>query len=91
MFEGETFARDRPRVNHKRLLATLGLASGLRWETYTFIKGGAARGVNFGSLTMACYEQTKKADDLIAFVVGADAGILPPGYYSKEMIAIVIK
>ena len=84
MTEGETFCLDNPDLNHKQLMIELGLASVIRWDTYAFIKGGANQGVNQGAVTAACFQQIKKADVVIAKVIGLDAGILAPGYHSKE-------
>ena len=44
------------------------------------------KGVDAGTLTVACLEQTETAEALIATIIGKDAGILEPGHYSKECL-----
>ena len=86
MIEGETFCKDKPEINHRQLMNELGLTTCMRWETYAFIKSGANQGVNQGTVTKACFQQIKTADAVIANVIGLDAGILAPGFHSKERI-----
>ena len=58
----------------------------IRWETLCFIKGGAMKGKNAGTVTVACFEQSETVEALVASVIGTDAGVLDPGYYSKEWL-----
>ena len=60
----------------------------IRWETLCFIKSGAMKGVNAGTLTVACWEQTETVEALVTAVVGNDAGVLDPGHYSKECLTL---
>ena len=90
MTENETFCLDIPELNHRELMNELGLVTGVKWDTYAFIKGGANQGVNQGAVTGACFQQIKKADLVIAKVMGLDAGILAPGFYSKEKVQIIL-
>lgn len=56
----------------------------IRWETLCFIKSGAMKGKNAGTVTVACLEQSETVEELVASTIGTDAGVLEPGYYSKE-------
>ena len=85
--EGCIFAREKLQLNRKELLVSLGKLSVIRWETLCFIKGGAMKGKNAGTVTVACLEQSETVEALVASVVGTDAGILEPGYYSKEKLS----
>ena len=82
--EGCIFAREKPQLDRKQLLVSLALISVIRWETLCFIKGGAMKGKNASTVTVACYEQSETVEAMVAFVIGTDSGVLEPGYYSKE-------
>ena len=82
----ETFSRDEIQLNDRTVMNSLGLISSIRWESYAFCKGGAGKGVNYGSLSKACFEEFQKVEKLVASVLGNDAGVLEPGFYSKEKI-----
>ena len=82
--ENAVFTKTKPKLDRKELLLSLSKLALVRWETLCFIKSGAMKGVDSGTLTVACLEQTETAEKLIASVIGNDAGILDPGRYSKE-------
>ena len=84
----ETFSREVIQVYDADTMNSLGKISSIRWESYAFVKGGAGKGVNYGSLSDSCHEQVKKVEDLAASVLGSDAGVLAPGFYSKDGLHI---
>ena len=65
------------------IMVSLGKLSSLRWDTLAYIKSGATRGTNFGSLTKLCFEQVEKMTEIVASVIGEDPTILEHGFYSK--------
>ena len=48
-----------------------------------FLKSGATKGVNHGTLEQSCYDQVKKAEKIIISLIGKNPEILQPGHYSK--------
>ena len=84
--EGTIFSKLNPKLVRCELFLSLGNISQIRWETLCFIKSGAMKGVNAGTVTVACLEQIESAEALIAFTIGKDAGVLEPGHYSKEIL-----
>lgn len=86
--EGAIFCRLKPMLNRRQMLVSLGMLSMIRWETLCFIKSGAMKGVNAGTLTVACWEQTETVEALITAVIGNDSGVLDPGHYSKECLIL---
>ena len=77
------FGKERPEISADEILVSLGKLSSLRWETLAYIKSGATRGTNFGTLTDLCHEQVEKMSEIAASVLGEDPSILEPGYFSK--------
>ena len=84
--DGAIFSKLKPALDRRQVFLSLGMMALIRWETLCFIKSGAMKGVNAGTLTVACLEQTETAEALIATIIGKDAGILEPGHYSKECL-----
>ena len=81
--DATVFAKKVPDLNTNEILVSLGKLSSLRWETMAYIKSGATRGTNFGTLTDLCLEQVEKMNEIVASVLGDDPSILDPGYFSK--------
>ena len=77
------FSSDDPQITFDEVIVSLGKLSGLRWDTLAYIKSGATRGTNFGSLTKLCFEQVEKMNEIVASVLGDDPSILEHGFYSK--------
>ena len=70
-------------ITREDALISLAKMSSIRWDTLCYLKGGAMRGVNHGTLSNPCYDEVKQSQPIIASVIGLDPGILEPGYYSK--------
>ena len=81
--DATVFSRSEIDLTEDEVLSSLGKLSSVRYETLAYIKSGAARGPNFGSVTELCYEQIGKMNEIIASVIGDDPSCLDPGYYSN--------
>lgn len=81
--DATVFGKTNPDLDANETLVSLGKLSSIRWETMAYIKSGATRGTNFGSLTDLCFQQVEKMNEIVATVLGEDPSILEPGYFSK--------
>lgn len=81
--DATVYSRTSIELTFDEVMVSLGKLSSIRWETLAYIKSGATRGTNFGSLTELCFEQVEKMNETVASVVGDNPDVLDPGYYSK--------
>ena len=81
--DATVYSSNDPQITFDEMIVALGKLSSLRWETLAYIKSGATRGTNFGSLTKLCFEQVEKMNEIVASVFGEDPSILEHGFYSK--------
>ena len=81
--DATVFCSNAPEITSDEVMASLGKLSSLRWDTLAYIKSGATRGTNFGSLTKLCFEQVEKMNEIVASVFGDDPSILEHGFYSR--------
>ena len=77
------YSRSKVELSFDEVIVSLGKLSSIRWETLAYIKSGATRGTNFGTLTELCFEQVEKMNEIVASVIGDNPDVLDPGYYSK--------
>ena len=82
--DGETnFSRNEIQITKDEALIDLAKISSIRWETLAYIKSGCMKGTNFGTVSNLCFEQIGLVNHALASVIGDDASLLGPGYYSK--------
>ena len=79
----ELMGREEIDFTKEKLMTSAGKYSGVRWEHYAYVKGGAGLGENVGRLTEYTFQQLSKADEIATSFLGNDLSILEPGAYSK--------
>ena len=82
-FSATNFARNKVLITKEEALVDLAKMSSIRWETLAFIKSGCMKGTDFGTVSNPCLEQIGMVNHALASVIGDDASVLEPGYYSK--------
>ena len=83
---GENLTRNEIVMGKVEVINALGKLTAIRWDTLSYLRSGAMRGVNQGTLAPECYKQEHQAEKLIVSVFGSDPSCLEPGYYSKTMM-----
>ena len=81
--DGETFSNPAASIDYHEELVALIMLSSIRWESMAYVKSGAMKGINHGNVSFACNEQIEAMNEMLAKVIGSDASILEPGYYSS--------
>ena len=83
IIEGETFSNPDATLDYHEELVALIMLSSIRWESMAYVKSGAMKGINYGNVSHACNEQIEAMNEMLAKVIGTDASVLEPGYYSS--------